>query len=89
MHELQTETQMDDFQKILSYTRRAIEDYRMIEDGDRVVVGISGGKDSMAMLRALAAIRDFLPERFELFICTAQNAPLSQERPSSRQQRHS
>lgn len=61
---------MDDFQKILSYTRRAIEDYRMIEDGDRVAVGISGGKDSMALLRAMAAIRDFLPERFELFAIT-------------------
>lgn len=61
---------MDDFQKLLSYCRRAIEDYRMIEDGDRVVVGISGGKDSMALLRALAAIRDFLPERFELFAVT-------------------
>lgn len=61
---------MDDFQKLLSYTRRAIEDYKMIEDGDRVVVGVSGGKDSMALLRAMAAIRDFLPERFELFAVT-------------------
>ncbi len=61
---------MDDFQKLLSYTRRAIEDYNMIEEGDRVVVGVSGGKDSMVLLRALAAIRDFLPERFELFAVT-------------------
>lgn len=61
---------MDDFQKLLSYCRRAIEDYRMIEDGDRVVIGVSGGKDSLALLRAMAAIRDFLPERFELFAVT-------------------
>ena len=61
---------MDDFQRILSYTRRAVEDYQMIDDGDSVAVGVSGGKDSVALLRALAALREFLPERFELHAIT-------------------
>ena len=34
--------------------RRAVQDYRMIEDGDRIFVGLSGGKDSTLLLRALA-----------------------------------
>ena len=45
-------------QKLLGYTRRAVESYRMLEDGDRVAVGVSGGKDSVALLTALAKLRD-------------------------------
>lgn len=53
-------------QKILSYMRRAVDDYGMIQDGDRIAVGVSGGKDSVTMLMALAALRRFYPNKFEL-----------------------
>lgn len=53
-------------QQLLSYTRRAIDDYKMIEDGDRIAIGISGGKDSLTMLYALANLRRFYPKKFEL-----------------------
>lgn len=53
-------------QKILSAMRRAIQDYKMIADGDRIFVGLSGGKDSVLLLNALAAYRRFSPESFTL-----------------------
>lgn len=46
--------------------RRAIQDYKMISDGDRIFVGLSGGKDSVLLLSALAAYRTFSPEKFTL-----------------------
>ena len=52
--------------KLLSPVRRAVEDYAMIEDGDRIAVGISGGKDSLALLLALTAMRSFYPKRYEV-----------------------
>lgn len=52
--------------KILSYTRRCIEDYQMIEAGDKIAVGVSGGKDSLTLLTALARLRDFYPRPFTL-----------------------
>ena len=52
--------------RILSYTRRAVDDYSMIEDGDKIAVGLSGGKDSMALLCGLAGLRKFYPKKFEL-----------------------
>ena len=55
-----------ELQKILSRVRAAVERYDMIEDGDHVAVGISGGKDSLTMLYALAALKEFLPRKFEL-----------------------
>ena len=57
-------------QKLLSPMRRAIEDYNMISDGDSVAVGLSGGKDSTALLGALAAFRRFSPARFDLIAVT-------------------
>ncbi len=51
---------------IESRVRRACEMYGMIEDGDSVAVGVSGGKDSVALLCALAGLRRYLPQRFEL-----------------------
>ncbi|MDF3002682.1 MAG: tRNA 2-thiocytidine(32) synthetase TtcA [Bacillota bacterium] len=50
--------------KILSYTRRCVEDYHMIRAGDRIAVGVSGGKDSLTLLCALSHLRDFYPEPF-------------------------
>ena len=53
-------------QKLLSYTRRAVDDYQMIASGDRIAVGISGGKDSLTLLYALHGLRRFYPNNFEL-----------------------
>ena len=50
--------------KILSYVRRCVEDYDMIQAGDRVAVGVSGGKDSITLLAALARLREFYPKPF-------------------------
>ncbi len=56
--------------RILSYVRRAVDDYQMIEDGDRIAVGVSAGKDSLTLLAALAALKRFYPKRFELMAVT-------------------
>lgn len=50
--------------KILSLLRRCVEDYDMIQTGDRVAVGVSGGKDSLVLLAALARLSRFYPKRF-------------------------
>ena len=55
---------------ITSLVRRAIEDYDMIKDGDRVAVGISGGKDSLALLCALSEMRAFYPKKYTLTALT-------------------
>ena len=57
---------MKELQRILSFTRRALADYDMIAPHDKVAVGISGGKDSMTLLAALAALRRFYPVPYEL-----------------------
>lgn len=53
-------------QQLLSYTRRAVDEYQMIDEGDKIAVGISGGKDSLTMLYALQGLRRFYPKRFEI-----------------------
>ena len=53
-------------QKLLSYVRRAVEDYKMINEGDKIAIGISGGKDSICTLLALADLRRFYPKKFEI-----------------------
>ncbi len=53
-------------QKLLSYVRRAVEDYNMIEQGDKIAVGVSGGKDSICLLLALKNLQRFYPKQFEL-----------------------
>ena len=52
--------------KIISRVRKAVEDYDMIKDGDRVAVGVSGGKDSLVLLTALAGLSRFYPNKFEV-----------------------
>ena len=53
-------------QRILSYMRKAIEDYNMIEEGDKIAVALSGGKDSISMLMGLKALQRFYPKKFDL-----------------------
>ena len=57
-------------QQVLSLTRQAIDDYGMIEDGDKIAIGISGGKDSMSLLYSLAHLRSFYPNHFDLAAIT-------------------
>ena len=61
---------MKELKRILSYTRRAVDDYQMIEEGDRIAVGVSAGKDSLALLYALAEMRRFYPKKYELIAIT-------------------
>ncbi|MCC8141331.1 MAG: tRNA 2-thiocytidine(32) synthetase TtcA, partial [Lachnospiraceae bacterium] len=53
-------------QQLLSYTRKAVDDYHLIDEGDRIVVGVSGGKDSLSLLYALHGLQRFYPNSFEL-----------------------
>lgn len=53
-------------QRILSYMRKAIDDYEMIQEGDKIAVGLSGGKDSITLLKALKALQRFYPQHFDL-----------------------
>ena len=53
-------------QQLLSYTRKAVDEYQLIEAGDKIAVGISGGKDSLTMLYALHGLQRFYPQPFEI-----------------------
>ncbi len=53
-------------QQLYSRVRRALDDYNMIEDGDKIAIGISGGKDSLTLLYALAGLRKFYPKKYDL-----------------------
>ena len=57
-------------QKILSYMRRAVDDYNMIEEGEKIAIGVSGGKDSLALLTAMATLRRFYPKKFDIVAIT-------------------
>ncbi len=61
---------MDHRKHLLSYTRRAVDDYGMIRAGDKIAVGVSAGKDSLALLHAMAGLRRFYPQPFELMAIT-------------------
>lgn len=58
------------FQKTLGKMRKAIEDFNMIEDGDKIAVGLSGGKDSLTLLHALYYLQKFYKKKFELMAIT-------------------
>lgn len=55
-----------ELQRLLSYTRKAVDDYSMINSGDKIAVGISGGKDSLTLLYALHGLRRFYANNFEI-----------------------
>ena len=59
-----------DAQRLYSFTRRAIDDYNMIADGDSIAVGISGGKDSLTLLYSLKGLMRFYPHPFTLHAIT-------------------
>jgi len=59
-----------ELQRVLSLVRKALDDYEMINEGDRIAVGISGGKDSLTLLMALSHLRRFYPKHFELYAVT-------------------
>lgn len=53
-------------QRILSGFRKAIENYNMIEEGDKIAIGLSGGKDSITLVMALKALQRFYPKKFDI-----------------------
>lgn len=57
-------------QQLLSYTRKAIDDYNMIEEGDKIAIGISGGKDSLTLLCAMKGLMRFYPKKFQIHAIT-------------------
>lgn len=57
-------------QQVMSYVRRAVDDYQMINDNDKIAVGISGGKDSLTLLHALSGLKRFYPRKYELHAVT-------------------
>ncbi len=57
-------------QQVYSLVRKAIDDYNMILPGDKIAVGISGGKDSLTLLCAMQGLRRFYPVPFELCAVT-------------------
>ena len=57
-------------QKLLSYVRRAVDDYKMIEENDKIAIGLSGGKDSISLLLALSDLRRFYPKKFDICAIT-------------------
>ena len=61
---------MKELQRILSYVRRAADEYEMIRAGDKICVGVSAGKDSLTLLVALAELRRFYPKPFTLCAVT-------------------
>lgn len=57
-------------QQVLSLVRKAIDDYHMIEEGDKIAIGISGGKDSLTLLYAMASLKRFYPINFDIVAVT-------------------
>ena len=57
-------------QKLLSHMRKAINDFHMVQNGDKIAVGVSGGKDSLLLLTLLAAYRKFSEYQFDLCAIT-------------------
>jgi len=67
---MQKKPQVKPPKSLLRKVGRAIADYRMIQDGDRILLGVSGGKDSLSLLQLLAHLRSYAPVRFDLGVIT-------------------
>ncbi len=61
---------MKEIQRMLSFVRRGVDDYAMIEENDRIAIGVSGGKDSLVLLTALSELRRFYPKKYEIVAIT-------------------
>lgn len=61
---------MNEMKRLASFVRRAVDDYNLIDEGDRIAVGVSGGKDSLVLLETLAHMRRFYPKKYELVAIT-------------------
>ena len=61
---------LNDFTSIV---RKGVDEYKMIEDGDRVAVGISGGKDSLVLLRSLRYLQNYYPKKFDIEAITIEH----------------
>lgn len=57
-------------QRLLSHMIKAVEDYNMIKQGDKIAIGVSGGKDSLALLYCMNELQKFYPKSFELVAIT-------------------
>lgn len=57
-------------QRLLSLTRQAVDAYQMIDEGDRIAIGLSGGKDSLTLLYALHGLKRFYPKKFDIHAIT-------------------
>ena len=58
--------EFNSMQKLMGLVRRCVDDYNMIEEGDKIAVGVSGGKDSLVLLTLLAGLREYFNKPFEL-----------------------
>lgn len=59
-----------DKKRLYSLTRQALDDFNLINEKDKIAIGISGGKDSLTLLYAMAGLRRFYPVHFELYAIT-------------------
>ena len=62
--------EFSNIEHVLSYARKAVEEYDMIQDGDKIAVGVSGGKDSLTLLCALAKLKRILNVNYEIIAVT-------------------